>query len=443
MRYEQIGTLCVSGFICLAGMGIGYDAVHALMDLTQHLVGASSAAAAGEAAVRSTTSVVGGLDPQFTNLAMGAVLASFAVKEWLYRITVKIGRENNSSVLIANAWHHRSDALSSGVAAVGIFGSGVLGVPVADPIGGVVVAGMVVKTGLDLALDAASELADKNIVKQNTEMLGRIVAAAETSSKDVVKVPEDMVKVRKVGNCYFVELELLVSPRLSLSGFQYAQHLVTQKIRSEVDDVAEIVVNYRMVGGAGGAGDAAANAGDAAANAGDAVFSAANASDAAAPPSSRFRKNLFRKKTSDETSESKDHPDGGSFPTKNASDNESYSVSELQLSLKKFIETSVDDISAVRQVDIHFLPPLGSNRISAEIVIVSDLKLLSAVREQARKIRELVMTEVQRCDLCTINCAEIANVEVRLELSDGCHLVAKEVEEERERGGFGGRGGSL
>ena len=105
-----------------------------------------------------------------------------------------------------------------------------------------------------------------------------------------------------------------------------------------------------------------------------------------------------------------------------------YSVAELQESLQSVILRNIPNITRVLQVDVHFLPPIGSNKIHAEIVICSDLRLLSEIREQAEAIRKLVLTQLTRCDDCNIKCADVANVEVRLELSDGCHLISKELE---------------
>ena len=74
-------------------------------------------------------------------LAATAAIISIGIKEWLFRETVKVGEETNSNLLIANAWHHRSDAYSSIVALLGISGA-YIGIPILDPIAGLFVASL-------------------------------------------------------------------------------------------------------------------------------------------------------------------------------------------------------------------------------------------------------------------------------------------------------------
>jgi len=81
-------------------------------------------------------------------VAMGCVMVSLFVKEWLYRITIKAGNEYQSNVTIANAWHHRSDAWSSLIALLGVGGS-FIGYPLLDPLCGTVVGVYLLKIGAD------------------------------------------------------------------------------------------------------------------------------------------------------------------------------------------------------------------------------------------------------------------------------------------------------
>ena len=84
---------------------------------------------------------------------------SIFAKEVLYRATKEVGQRINSPVLMANAWHHRSDALSSIVAFVGIVGA-LAGAPMLDPLAGLVVAGMVCWMGVSIGADALGQLTD-------------------------------------------------------------------------------------------------------------------------------------------------------------------------------------------------------------------------------------------------------------------------------------------
>lgn len=86
--------------------------------------------------------------------------ASIAIKEWLYRSTLRVARTQHSNVLLANAYHHRSDALGSLVALLAI-GAARVGFPMLDPVGGLVVAGMIAKQGWDVGKDALGALVDQ------------------------------------------------------------------------------------------------------------------------------------------------------------------------------------------------------------------------------------------------------------------------------------------
>lgn len=95
------------------------------------------------------------LDPNAAWIALVSVI----VKEWMYRATMKVAKEEGSNVLEANALHHRSDVFSGCLAGVAILGSS-MGFPMLDPVGGLLVAGMIIKQGSEIGLNALKELVD-------------------------------------------------------------------------------------------------------------------------------------------------------------------------------------------------------------------------------------------------------------------------------------------
>ena len=113
----------------------------------------------------SSTSILGSLQGHHGHVhtldpnAAWVALLSVAVKEWMYRITLKVAKEEGSNVLEANALHHRSDVFSGCLAGVAIIGSS-LGFPMLDPVGGLLVAGMIIKQGSEIGLNAMKELVD-------------------------------------------------------------------------------------------------------------------------------------------------------------------------------------------------------------------------------------------------------------------------------------------
>lgn len=100
-----------------------------------------------------------------TTIALFGAVASILVKEILYRITLKAGRDANSQATIANAWHHRSDSLTSLVALFGI-GFSMFGYPILDPLTGLAISGFIVKVGLEFGSTAANDLLDRTCVEE-------------------------------------------------------------------------------------------------------------------------------------------------------------------------------------------------------------------------------------------------------------------------------------
>ncbi|CAO3596146.1 unnamed protein product [Absidia cylindrospora] len=102
-------------------------------------------------------------------------LASVIVKEWLYHATLKVGKSEHSDVLIANAWHHRSDGFSS-LIALGAIGGSYAGMPVLDPLGGLLVSALIVQGGAGIMTSSVKELIDKGIPPNEIEQIKSVIA---------------------------------------------------------------------------------------------------------------------------------------------------------------------------------------------------------------------------------------------------------------------------
>uniref|UniRef100_A0A0E0NUZ1 Cation efflux protein transmembrane domain-containing protein n=1 Tax=Oryza rufipogon TaxID=4529 RepID=A0A0E0NUZ1_ORYRU len=100
-----------------------------------------------------------GIDLEHPILALSVTAFAISVKEGLYWITKRAGEKEGSGLMKANAWHHRSDAISSVVALLGVGGS-ILGVPYLDPLAGLVVSGMILKAGVHTGYESVLELVD-------------------------------------------------------------------------------------------------------------------------------------------------------------------------------------------------------------------------------------------------------------------------------------------
>ena len=155
--------------------------------------------------------------PTFLPLIISVI--SIGIKEYQYRITIKVAKKINSPSLKAAAWHHRSDALSSVAAFIGIGGS-LLGFKALDPIATVIVGLFVAKVGLDIFKEAINELMDYSIDEKDES---QIVSIAN-STEGVLNIGE--LRTRKHGSMAYVDLTICVNKDLTvLEGHEIANKL--------------------------------------------------------------------------------------------------------------------------------------------------------------------------------------------------------------------------
>lgn len=207
-RFESVGSLAIGTLL----MGVGGS------------FGASAIAALRAPAVAPLGSV-----------ALWAAIVSVVSKEALYQATAAVGRRVRSPVLLANAWHHRSDALSSVVAVVGIGGS-MIGWRVLDPLAGLLVGLMVAWMGLRISIEALAQLTD-------TSDYG-VMQAAGDAARAVVGVEHvDQVRSRTMGGSSLIDLAIRVDPRLSASSAHRLAEEARLAVLKEVPEVSEVLVH--------------------------------------------------------------------------------------------------------------------------------------------------------------------------------------------------------
>lgn len=219
-KYETIGALTVSGVLVLTAAGL---CQHSAVILLEALNGPM-------------------YNPEIQPISMGPLAlagaaAGIGVKEWLFRITLKAGQEYRSQVLIANAWHHRSDALSSIVAVAGIAGT-LAGVPMLDPAGGIVVSGMIGKVAFDIGKEAVRELSDH---AADDDLMGSVREAALESCQDVLDVHD--LRARRMGPYTLVDLHMVVNSRLSVTAAGQAAARLRRHVTKEIPEVNEVLVH--------------------------------------------------------------------------------------------------------------------------------------------------------------------------------------------------------
>lgn len=145
-------------------------------------------------------------------LAFWAAIISIAMKEAVYRYSIITARKVNSKAVEANAWHHRSDALSSIGTAIGVGGAIFLGQrwTILDPIASVVVGAFIVKVAFDLLKDGIGDLMEQSLPeKVEDEIMGMVSALP-----GIVK-PHNL-RTRRIGNNYAIELHIMMDGNISL-----------------------------------------------------------------------------------------------------------------------------------------------------------------------------------------------------------------------------------
>ncbi len=160
-------------------------------------------------------------------LALWAALLSIVVKEILYRYTVAKGKALESRALVANAWHHRSDAFSSIGAAIGIGGAILLGPrwAVLDPLASIVVGAMLGKVAWDLLKKSAGELTDGALPPPVEQEILEIIAAFPQVSE-----PHHL-RTRRIGNRVAIEAHVRLDGEMSIREAHDIVSEIEQKLR--------------------------------------------------------------------------------------------------------------------------------------------------------------------------------------------------------------------
>lgn len=169
-------------------------------------------------------------------MAAAAAVLSIVTKEWMYRYTIKAANKINSSALKADAWHHRSDALSSIGTLIGIVGA-IIGFGILDPLAAIVVCIMIAKVGLDLYKSACNQLFDKAADKETVDKITKTIM-----SVDGVKNIDDL-KTRIHGPKIFVDVEIAVDADMDVTQGHLIAENVHQEIEKDFSDVKHCMVH--------------------------------------------------------------------------------------------------------------------------------------------------------------------------------------------------------
>ena len=204
-RFECVAAILLAVMLAATGFGIGWAGI-------RNITGDSSALA-----------VPGGI-------ALVAAVISIVSKEAMYWYTRAVAKKIGSSALMADAWHHRSDELSSVGSFVGIFGAR-LGFPVLDPIASVVICVFILKAAFDVFRDAISKMTDRACPDEVEDQMRQAVLAQD----GVLGV--DRLKTRLFGDRVYVEVEISADAQAPL----VQAHEVATRVHDAMEDQFPVV----------------------------------------------------------------------------------------------------------------------------------------------------------------------------------------------------------
>ena len=209
-RFETLATVGLGILLIGVGLGIAY---HAVIRLTAE-------------AVHTT--------PHMLTLWVAGL--SIVSNEALYHYTKKEGLRIRSELLKANAWHHRSDAISSIVVLVGIAGA-MAGMPKLDAYAAVIVAIMIMKIGADLAYQSIQELVDTGLEPELVTQIKEKILL----NKDVQQL--HMLRSRRMGHTALVDVHIQVAPKLSVSEGHQISEAVEYSLKNSFDEINDVTVH--------------------------------------------------------------------------------------------------------------------------------------------------------------------------------------------------------
>lgn len=209
-RIETAVTMILGGMLLAVGIGIAWQAGMRLWE-AESFVSPSA-------------------------LTLWVAIFTLAAKEGLYRYTIATANRYGSAMLKANAWHHRSDAISSFIVVAGIAGS-LLGFGYLDGVAAVLVAGMIAKIGTELAWHALRELIDTGLDPEEREAIRRTIA-----NVCGVKALHSL-RTRRIAGQALVDVHIMVDSRLSVSEGHQIGEAVRARLIKEIAPVTDVMVH--------------------------------------------------------------------------------------------------------------------------------------------------------------------------------------------------------
>jgi len=209
-RIETLATVVLGVALVLVSIGIGIDAIDRLFNVERLM--------------------------QPTVLALYIALVSVIAKEFIYHFSMRIARKYRSEMLKANAWHSRTDAISSIIVVIGVIGS-MAGLNYLDAIAAVGVAMMIAKIGWDLTFQSLRELIDTGLDPERVELIRNTIM--DVNGVQALHV----LRTRRMGGEALVDVHIQVSPNLSVSEGHHISEQVRDQLVRGIDEVSDVMVH--------------------------------------------------------------------------------------------------------------------------------------------------------------------------------------------------------
>jgi len=211
-RSECVAAIVLSGLLFITGIGIGLNGVRKILSDSP-----------------------GSLEIPHT-MALAAAILSILIKEGMYWYTRAAAKKIGSSALMADAWHHRSDALSSIGSFAGILGAR-LGYPILDPIACVVICIFIVKASIDIFREATCKMTDRACDDTILEELEEVIL----KQPGVLEI--DLLQTRLFGDKFYVDVEISADGHVPLTEAHFIAHQVHDAIEQDFPLVKHCMVH--------------------------------------------------------------------------------------------------------------------------------------------------------------------------------------------------------
>ena len=215
-KYETLASLLIGVALCAVGIEILIDSAEKIKAV-----------------------IDGEILPRPGVIAIVAAAFSIVAKEALYQWTARVGKRVESPSVVANAWHHRSDALSSIGALLGIGAAYFLGEKwrIADPVAAIVVAALIIKVAVDLCRAALAELLEKSLPSEVEEEILAII-----SSTPNVQKPHNL-RTRRIGADIAIEVHIRVEGTMTVTDSHEISREIERSLRARFGEKTAVAIH--------------------------------------------------------------------------------------------------------------------------------------------------------------------------------------------------------